>query len=63
MIYRIEPGTHENSITAYQRFERQSFLSESHRIWMQAMRHPVAAGILALMFGLGFIGWIATYLA
>ena len=60
-IFRIHVPVHRNSSTAYRRFKRQPFFAGSHEMIIEFMRHRVMGAILAVMFGLGFIGWLATY--
>lgn len=60
-IFRIYVPVHRNSSTAYRRFDRQPFFVGSHEMIIEFMRHWIMATILTVMFGLGFIGWFATY--
>ena len=60
-IFRINAPEHRNSSTAYRRFDRQPFFAGSHEIVIEVMRHRMMAAILSVMFGLGLVGWLATY--
>jgi hypothetical protein len=60
--YPREGGyTYENrdSAAAYQRFHESAFRA-SHEVIATATRHKVAGSILALLFALGFTGWLFT---